>query len=86
MEPKDLMYIILGEEQIALTLWYRRGVGTLIIYPIIIADIAPRIPGGLTHFNWPRLLCDRPVHRVYHKSCHIMVQYVHSVCNRKCEK
>ena len=56
MEPKDLMYIILGEEQIALTLWYRRGVGTLIMYPIIIADIAPRIPGGLMHFDWPRLL------------------------------
>ena len=56
MEPKDLMYIILGEEQIALTLWYQRGVGTLIMYPIIIADIAPRIPGGLTHFNRPRLL------------------------------
>ena len=56
MEPMDLMYIILGEEQIALTLWYRRGVGTLIMYPIIIADIAPRIPGSLMHFNWPRLL------------------------------
>ena len=56
MEPKDLMYIILGEEQIALTLWYQRGVGTLIMYPIIIVDIAPRIPGGLTHFDWPRLL------------------------------
>ena len=26
MEPKDLMYIIPGEEQIALILWYRRGV------------------------------------------------------------
>ena len=37
------MFIILGEEQIAL-------------YLIIIADIAPKIPGGLTHFNWPRLL------------------------------
>ena len=56
MEPKDLMYIIMGDEQIALTLWYWRGVGTLIIYPIIIADIAPRIPGSLTYFNWPRLL------------------------------
>ena len=56
MEPMDLMYIILGEEQIALTLWYQRGVGTLIMYPIIIADIAPRISGSLMHFNWPRLL------------------------------
>ena len=56
MEPVDLMYIILGDEQIALTLWYLRGVGTLIIYPIIIADIAPRIPGSLMHFNWPKLL------------------------------
>ena len=56
MEPKDLMYKLPGEEQIALTLWYRRGVGTLIIYPIIIVDIVPRIPGSLTHFNWPRLL------------------------------
>ena len=56
MEPIDLMYIILGEEQIALTLWYWRGVGTLIMYPIIIADIAPRIPGSLMHFNWPKLL------------------------------
>ena len=23
------------------------------MYPIIIADIAPKIPGGLTHFNCP---------------------------------
>ena len=50
------MYILTGDEQIALTLWYLRGVGTLIIYLSIIADIAPRIPGSLTHFNWPRLL------------------------------
>ena len=50
------MYIILGEEQIALTLWYWRGVKTLVMYPIIIADIAPKIPGGLTHFNRPRSL------------------------------
>ena len=42
------MYIILGEEQIALTLWYWRGVKTLVMYPIIISDIAPKIPGGLT--------------------------------------
>ena len=56
MEPKDLMYIIPGEEQIALILWYRRGVQTLIMYPIIIADIAPKIPSDLMHFNWPRLL------------------------------
>ena len=26
MEPKDLMYILPNEEQIALILWYRRGV------------------------------------------------------------
>ena len=61
------MYIILGEEQIALTLWYWRGVITLVMYPIIIADIAPYIPGGLTHFNWPRSLCDKPLYRVYHE-------------------
>ena len=73
----DLMYIILGDEQITLTLWYRRGVGTLIIYLIIIADIAPRIPGSLTHFNWPRLLCNKPVHRVYCKSCHIKAKNVY---------
>ena len=23
------------------------------MYSIIIADIAPKIPGDLTHFNWP---------------------------------
>ena len=56
MEPKDLMYIIPDEGQITLILWYRRGVKTLIMYPIIIADIAPKIPGDLMHFNWPRLL------------------------------
>ena len=56
MEPKDLMYILLDDEQIALILWYQRGVQTLIMYPIIIADIAPKIPGDLTHFNSPRLL------------------------------
>ena len=50
------MYIILGEEQITLTLWYWRGVKTLAMYLIIIEDIAPYIPGGLMHFNWPRLL------------------------------
>ena len=47
------MYIIPGVEQIALTLWYRRSGKTLVMYPIIIADIAPKIPGDLTHFNWP---------------------------------
>ena len=26
------------------------------MYLIITANIAPRIPGNLTHFNWPRLL------------------------------
>ena len=45
------MYIILGEEHVAFILWYRRGVWTLIMYSIIIADIAPRIPGDLMHFN-----------------------------------
>ena len=47
------MYIILGDEQIALTLWYWRGVKTLVMYPIIIVDIAPKIPGGLTHLIGP---------------------------------
>ena len=61
------MYIILGEEQIALTLRYWRGVITLVMYPIIIADIAPYIPGGLMHFNWPRSLCNKPLYRVYHE-------------------
>ena len=61
------MYIILGDEQNALTLWYWRGAQTLIIYPIIIADIAPMIPGNLTHFHWPRLLCNKPTYRVYLK-------------------
>ena len=46
---------------------------------IIIVDIAPRIPGGLMHFNWPRLLCDGPVYRVYHKTYHNMVKYVYCV-------
>ena len=50
------MYIILGEEQIVLTRGYWKGVLTLAMYPIIIADIAPYIPCGLTHFNWPRSL------------------------------
>ena len=45
------MYIILGDEQIALTLWYWRGVKTLMMYPIIIVDIALKIPGGLMHFT-----------------------------------
>ena len=48
------------------------------MYSIIIADIAPKIPGDLTHFNWPRLLCDRPVYRVYHKTYHTRVKYVNS--------
>ena len=26
------------------------------MYLIIIADIAPMMPGSLAHFNWPRLL------------------------------
>ena len=47
------MYIILGEEQIALTLWYWRGVKKLVMYLIIIADIAPKIPGGLMHLIGP---------------------------------
>ena len=56
MEPKNLMYIVIGEEKNVLTFWYRRGVGTIMMYLIIIADIAPMIPGGLMHFHWPRLL------------------------------
>ena len=47
------MYIILGDEQAVLT--FRKCMNT-INYPIIIADIAPRVPSSLTHFNWPRLL------------------------------
>ena len=78
------MYIIMGDEQIALTLWYRRGVGTLIIYLIIIADIAPRIPGSLMHFNWPRLLCNKPTYRVYCKSCHIQVSTSVKQYDKKC--
>ena len=35
---------------------YRRSVETLMMYLIIIADIAPMIPDSLMHFNWPRLL------------------------------
>ena len=70
------MYIILGEEQIALTLWYWRGVKTLVMYPIIIADIAPKIPGGLTHFNGPGRHEYKPLYRVYHKTYHRMVTYV----------
>ena len=62
------MYKIMGDVQIVPTLWYRRGVGTLIIYPIIIVDIAPRIPGSLTHFNWARLLCYKLKYRVYLQS------------------
>ena len=38
MEPMDLMNIIPDEEQIALILWYWRGVQTLIMHPIIIAE------------------------------------------------
>ena len=59
--------MIQGDEQIVLTLWYRRSELTLVMYPIIIVDIAPKIPGSLTHFNWPRLLSDKPIYRVYHK-------------------
>ena len=30
-------------------------------------------PGDLTHFNWPRLLCNKPTYRVYYKTYHMMV-------------
>ena len=60
---QNLMYILCGE----ISLRYRRGVGTLLMYSIIIANIAPRIPGSLTHFHWPRLLRYKPK-RVYNKS------------------
>ena len=49
---QNLMYILRGE----ISLRYRRGVGTLWMYSIIIVNIAPMIPGSLTHFHWPRLL------------------------------
>ena len=44
---QNLMYKLCGK----IPLWYRRGVGTLMMYPIIIVGIAPRIPGSLTHFH-----------------------------------
>ena len=43
------------------------------MYSIIIADIAPMTPGNLTHFNWPRLLRNKPTYRVYYKTYHMMV-------------
>ena len=61
------MYIIRGE----IPLWYRRGVRTLLMYPILIADIAPRIPGNLMHFHWPRLSRHKPVIRVYKTKSHL---------------
>ena len=30
-------------------------------------------PGDLTHFNWPRLLRDKPTYRVYYKTYHTKV-------------
>ena len=33
------------------------------------------IPGGLMHFNWPRLLGDKPIYRVYPKTYHSKVIY-----------
>ena len=42
------------------------------MYSIIIADIAPMTPGNLTHFNWPRLLRNKPTYRVYYKTYHMM--------------
>ena len=82
----DLMYKIPGEEQIVLTLWYRSCELRLVMYPIIIADIAPRIPGGLTHFNWPRLLSNKPIYRVYHKTYHRMVTHVRDRYIMQCGK
>ena len=40
------------------------------MYSIIIADIAPMTPGDLTHFNWPRLLRNKPRYRVYYNTYH----------------
>ena len=56
------------------------------MYPIIIADIAPMTPGDLTHFNWPRLLRDKPRYRVYQKTYHKMVNTCEDVCNRESRK
>ena len=65
---------ILGEADIFSPLY---GVGevdkTLIMYSIIIADIAPMTPGDLMHFNWPRLLRNKPTYRVYYKTYHTTV-------------
>ena len=30
-------------------------------------------PGDLTHFNWPRLLRNKPTYRVYYKTYHTKV-------------
>ena len=50
------MYIILGAEHNALHFLVPEKCMNTANDPIIIADIAPWIPGSLTHFNWPRLL------------------------------
>ena len=42
-----------------------RGVWTLWMYLIIIVSIAPRIPGNLTHYHWPRLLRNKPVQGLF---------------------
>ena len=55
-EPKNLMYIIPGAEHAALHFLVPEKCLNTEDYPIIIADIAPRVLGNLTHFNWPRLL------------------------------
>ena len=43
-------------------------------------------PGDLTHFNWPRLLCNKPRYRVYHKTYHKTVNTCKDACNRKTQK
>ena len=55
-EPKNLMYIIPGAEHAALHFLVPEKCLNTEDYPIIIADIAPRVLGNLMHFNWPRLL------------------------------
>ena len=76
------MYKILGEEDIFSPLY---GVGevdkTLVMYSIIIADIAPMTPGNLTHFNWPRLLRNKPTYRVLLQDLSYDGLYMHE--NRK---
>ena len=43
-------------------------------------------PGDLMHFNWPRLLRNKPRYRVYQKPYHTTVYKYEDVCNRKTRK